>query len=324
VIPEPEELIRRILHLSATDDGLPELVTTLHQLMSFAPVSVGLELPTGTVLYRGTNYHISLPQRIDQIWFPPSHLVRQFGRANRPYSPIFYASSDPRGAFLEIDATSGNYAVLATWTATRPIVLHEVGFTWRSLRRLGAQRALAQRHTKLDTFLTDESRAIREFIATAFTNPTPLHYRVTAAIAEMSLACPDVAGIMYPSIANQGDIDNLALLPDFVRTALKLSEVVALRVREATPAALTGDVIARARISNDGNLEWEYTGKNVAPEEPAGRVQISAGERHLIADSGRLHVNGHAYDVLPGYGIEVRNGAVMVCDLHGVPVAPAD
>lgn len=112
---------------AAADGGatVDDLLKKLHHLAALAPLSIGSGYGAGSRMYRGTNHHRSVPSRIEEIWYPPAQRLNTFGRANRPGSPMFYCCSEQTGAFREISIKVGQYALLATWETTRPVIVHD-------------------------------------------------------------------------------------------------------------------------------------------------------------------------------------------------------
>jgi hypothetical protein len=320
-------ILERIKMLGSNDADFDELVQQMHKLAALAPVSVGSVCEPGTTLYRGTTHHISIPSRIEEIWYPPANRIRSFGRANRPGAPMFYCCSDPNGAFREIGAKFGQYAVLATWVTIKRMILHDVGYSDEVLKRAGATRLLPERHAQFYAQnLMSDTREVRKFLALAFTDSTTNHYRVTAAIAEMFLACDDIAGIMYPAVAKSANVDNLALLPEFVRSGLKLTEASVVYIDDVTPDGIGGNVIARLQSADDGNLVWESTGSGTTNIPPRSGVamRLQPGERKRLVTAGRARINGRTYDLLPGYSIEILDDEIVIRDLQGAVVSPID
>jgi hypothetical protein len=171
-----------------------------------------------------------------------------------------------------------------------------------------------------------DTREVRKFLALAFTDSTTNHYRVTAAIAEMFLACDDIAGIMYPAVAKSANVDNLALLPEFVRSGLKLTEASVVYIDDVTPDGIGGNVIARLQSADDGNLVWESTGSGTTNIPPRSGVamRLQPGERKRLVTAGRARINGRTYDLLPGYSIEILDDEIVIRDLQGAVVSPID
>lgn len=225
-----------IKQLGFSDTDFDKLVQHMHKLVAAVPnmLSTARVLDSGTMLYRGTNHHISVPTRIEDIWYPPANCIRNFGRANPPGVPMFYCCSAPVGAFAELGVGIGQYAVLATWTSTKRMLFHEIGYSDKVLRRAGSTRSLHQRNVQFAHNLPHDVRKIRDFLELAFTDPTVKHYRITAAIAQMCLAGDDIVGIIYPAVARSGNVDNLSLLPEFVHSGLMLTAAQVLHVDNIT------------------------------------------------------------------------------------------
>lgn len=314
----------RIKTLEAEEGDFAALLKEMRALAALAPVSIGAVYEPGATLYRGTNHHTSIPSRIDEIWFPPANGLRSFGRANRPGSPMFYCCSDPNGAFREIGAKLGQYAVLATWVTVERMVLHEVGYSPEVLERAGATRSLPERHAAFRESLSSDARDVKDFLALVFTDPTASHYRITASIAEMSLACDGVSGIMYPSVEKSANVDNLALLPQFVRSGLKLTSASAVFVNDVTADGIGGAVVARLTGTSDGNLVWEYPALSATDIPPHSGVtmRLLPGQRTGVTREGQLQINGRLFNVRPGYSIELAGDEVVVRDLQGSCIAP--
>jgi hypothetical protein len=207
------------------------------------------------------------------------------------------------------------------------MILHDVGYSDEVLKRAGATRLLPERHAQFYAQnLMSDTREVRKFLALAFTDSTTNHYRVTAAIAEMFLACDDIAGIMYPAVAKSANVDNLALLPEFVRSGLKLTEASVVYIDDVTPDGIGGNVIARLQSADDGNLVWESTGSGTTNIPPRSGVamRLQPGERKRLVTAGRARINGRTYDLLPGYSIEILDDEIVIRDLQGAVVSPID
>jgi hypothetical protein len=317
------DLIRRMKDLASDPANFEELVQCAHMLAALSPRSTGGMLPVGTNLFRATTHHVAVPSSIEELWFAPKHIVRSFGRANSPGRPIFYCCSDQNGAFLEMRVGQGQYAVLATWTTTRPLIVHEVGYIPEVLDHPGEVSRLHESHREFHEQLPQEMREIREFLFRAFTDPTPVNYVATAAIADLFLAADAIAGIMYPSIAKQGRVDNLALTPDAVRTGLSLSGATLALLDDVTPAGIGGGVIAELQSSTLGSLSWKYTGSTTdIPPYSAVEILIKPGDRKRLTSAGELELNGRRYRFLPGYFIELDGSGIVLRDLQGKIAQP--
>jgi hypothetical protein len=207
------------------------------------------------------------------------------------------------------------------------MILHDVGYSAEALRRASSSRPLPDRHAKfLNEKLSTEERQVREFLSLAFTDPTDKQYRITAAIAEMLLAGDGIAGLMFPAVAKNANVDNLALLPGFVNSSLKLVEANVVLVDHVTTEGIQGEVVARLDSVRDGNLVWEYPGSSTTAVPPYSSVltQIFPGERKRLTTGGKLRINGKNYEVQAGYSIELIDDQILVLNLQGSVVQPGD
>ena len=74
-------VVQRIRELSSRDEDYDELLCEVRKLAALSPKAIGSIFSPGTILYRGTNHHVTVPSRIEEIWFPPANCVR-FGSAS--------------------------------------------------------------------------------------------------------------------------------------------------------------------------------------------------------------------------------------------------
>lgn len=318
------EVIARITALAEDDGNYDAIVKQMHALAVLAPYSTGRICQPGTIFYRATSHHSSVPKRIEDVWFPPAERVTRFGRANRPGQPLFYCCSDPDGAFRELDVTVGQYVVLTTWRCVEAVIVHDAGYSQSVFRRAGTSRDVPVQDLEDRLRLSSEGRAVREFLAMAFTDPTATHYRITAAIAELLMSSDQIGGIIYPAVARGADVDNLALRPEIVVKSLELVDAVVALAETVNTEGTGSIVVARLSSVTNGDLGWEYTGpgKNVVPPNSLASIFIKPGERHYINGSGRIVIDGYAYDVRPGYFLLLDEGMVTIRDLQGAVVAP--
>jgi hypothetical protein len=202
------------------------------------------------------------------------------------------------------------------------MVLHDVGYSCDVLKRAGARRDIPEHQANLYDTLEPSEREVRDFLAEVYTKPTSADYHVTAAIAQLFLACDSIAGIMYPAVVNL-NVDNLALLPSFVESSMKIVEATAVLVTEVTPDAISGQIVARLEACDAGNLVWRYTGTTASTGLPAF-LDFEPGQRKRVATAGRFWFDGNLYDFLPGYSIQLVDGEFVIRDLQGVVVQPIE
>ena len=319
---EIRETIELIDQLAKGGAEVDKLIGEIRKLLAIAPKSIASIYEPGVIVYRATRHHNSVPNRIEEIWYPPVERT-PWNRANRPQQPMFYCTSDPDCALREIGADIGDTVVFATWRTTGKMLLHDLGFSSQVLSRAGSRRRLSKHHRKfyrkqLDT----EGKAVRDFFAFAFTEPSPQDYRLTVAIAEAH-SDPDFAGILYPSVAKAANTDNLALLPSFVNSGLSLIKAQVFQVdQKDLYGRVSGNIICDLeRVNEDGELSWSYGGKseNLAPK--AGK-QIRTGDTLRVQTSGDVEIDGMRYHLEPGYSIRVEGNMVIVRDVQNRVINP--
>jgi hypothetical protein len=88
----PATAIERVRSLTSRDEDFDELLRQVHRLATLARYSIGSICDVGTTVYRAISHHVSVPSRLEQIWYPTAECIPNFGRANR----------DADGAFREI------------------------------------------------------------------------------------------------------------------------------------------------------------------------------------------------------------------------------
>lgn len=317
------EIVAHIEQLIDAGAHVDEMSNEVHRLLTIAPKSLGSSYEPRISLYRATKHHRSIPTRIDDLWYPPVEKTT-FGRANRPGSPMFYCSSDPACVFLEIGASIGNLTVSAKWVTTRPMLLHDLGYTEQVMQRAGSRRSLPEHHASFhQSVLDDAARAVRDFIALAFTEPSPRNYHLTTALAEVFLRADEFAGILYPAVSKAANVDNLALRPSFVRDGLRLETAQVVIVDEITADfRVGGRVLADLQnVDAAGNLTWSF--RDVGDTIPSGGAQaVHVGQTLRAQTPGLIEVLGTRYRVEVGYTIEVRDDALVVRDVKGTVVPP--
>lgn len=315
------ETIKQMVRSAASIDSFAD---PLHRLVSAAPNSIGSRYEPGVELFRATKHHQSIPERIEELWFPPADKAAE-GRANRAGSPLFYCSSDPNCAFREIGAAVGQCVVHAKWSTSAAMLLHDLGYSVQVLDRAGSRRALSAQHASFyETRLDDLGKKVRDFLALAFTDPTPASYAFTTAIAEFHLRGDDFHGLLYPAVSKAANVDNLALRPDFVRSGLSLVSAQLVKVdRVDGDGSVAGVILADlVSVERDGTLHWSFRAGGITVA-PGSGVDIEAGSSFTVAGLGQIQIDGRQYQVAPGFLIETsKSGDVMVRDLSGQIVAP--
>lgn len=101
----PDDAVRRVdslkaLDLSKVSDS--ELSKQINNFFNIIPFTSGT-IPAGTELFRARVNADKEPfQSLSDIYSPPSHLIKKYGRANKPGERIFYSASNFKLAAFEV------------------------------------------------------------------------------------------------------------------------------------------------------------------------------------------------------------------------------
>jgi hypothetical protein len=229
-----------------------------------------------------------------------------------------------------LEAPAGSYAVLATWLTTRQMILHELGFTSHAFRRAGSKRQLEEDREQFNNDLTPEEKLVREYVSLAFTEPTDRKYNLTAAIAEVYLRGQTISGqsfsgIIYPAVRLGGEVDNLALLPEFVETGLRLEDAKVVQIHEITrdPLQVNGEILCDLeRAEPDGALRWRPHQSSGTSVPSGGHASIPPGYTTTTHGPCDIEYGGKHYHLEPGYSFESTLDGLIVRDLQGNIIDP--
>jgi hypothetical protein len=260
----------------------------------------------GNRVFRGVKWD-ERPNQISQLSYPPidcSHL----GRLTRDGRSMFYSSCAGPGVFYEMRAQPGWRIAFSTWCVTEPLWMHDLGFHPDVLRQLGAS-AVATRPWMVEPIPneTAHNRRLRKQVARAFAvdvhASTKYLYKQSVALAEFWMdheeayqAYPDgpkiphAAGFVYPSLQMRGDADNVAFLPRFVHSSLRLEQVQFVLVERADPSRFACTFLTEAISSHfiDGTtIAW----RNELPTEKLRRCHIALENGRWVQrdDTGTIY-----------------------------------
>ncbi len=249
-----------------------------------------------TKVFRGVVWS-ERPTKLAQLSYPPAHVVRTFGRANRPGRPMFYGSIARSAPFFEIRATAGALIVISRWSLKTKLFFNNVGYTDSVLRRSNSARALTQWWQERTTPAVEKpaNRLIHRFLASEFARMVEQgnehEYKMSAAIAENLLGNLTIdhreegmptyegwGGLLYPSLAMRANTDNVAILPEVVDRFMRFEQAEYIRVdsvNEDFTYTVTALDFANS-VSSDGTIEWK--GRHGQWTIPAGRIHQVAVE----------------------------------------------
>ncbi len=128
---------------------------------------------------------------------------------------------------------------------------------------------------------------------------------------------------MYPAVSKYGNVDNLAIRPEFVHKCLRLKEAQLVKIDEIGTDKSVGGVILfdLSFVGEDGNLTWKRrdSGIQIQPKES---IAIPPGFSQNMLSDGEIEVDGLRYSIKAGYLIENNASGFSVRDLRGNLVSP--
>ena len=261
------------------------------------------DMPAGQRLYRGVRCP-ERPEKISRISYPPADIA-SLGRLNRPGQPKFYCSAGGPPVFYELHAQRGDLIGFSEWETTEPLWVHNLGYHPRALIRIGAQSGTIDMRYRVTHAIPDETKVnekIRYQISKAFTADVPrgneYRYKQTIAINESLSEVvyvggnfpgvpknPKIAGTVYPAMKMRGDADNVALLPEFVVSSLRLVSVRYVKVEEANETSSSYKLLTLGiaeKFSGD-TINWS----NALGPEDDRRTLITFENGHWVMRDGR-------------------------------------
>ncbi len=257
---EIDEAINRLqkVHLRRAD--IDELKDSLFILFK-GYVHQSPTLKPGQLIYRGVRWD-EKPHNIDQLSYRPSKLVRVLGRANRSGESLFYGCTSIQSIFYELGLESQDKVAVAKWKMQSPFLLNNVGYTSTSFDNLQANRAIPD--WGLIKEPPEHPNAIRrEFFSQEFTKIVQEGdehlYKLSIAIAEKHIHGAMFAGLLYPSVAQHANADNMALKPDYVDRGMSVEDVQYIKVnKHPKELEYSIEVLDSAKqFSDSGEILWK-------------------------------------------------------------------
>jgi hypothetical protein len=260
------------------------------------------DMPAGQRLYRAVRSP-QPPEKISRISYPPADIT-SLGRLNRPGQSKFYCSAGGPPVFYELHARQGDLIGFSEWETTEPLWVHNLGFHPRALMRIGAQSGTIDMRHRVTHAIPDETKVnekLRYQISKAFTADVPkgkeYRYNQTIAINE-SLSDvvyvggnfpgapknPKIAGTVYPAMKMRGDADNVALLPEFVDSSLRLVSVRYVKVEEANETSSFYKLLTLgiAETFSGDTINWS----NALGSEDDRRTLVTFENDHWVMRDG--------------------------------------
>lgn len=261
--PTPQEIndaiheLREVDLKSADIDELKDSLFILFKgYMNQTP-----KLKPGQLIYRGVRWD-DRPNNVNQLSYPPSGLVGVLGRVNRPGKSMFYGCTSIQSIFCELGLESQDKVAVAKWRMKSPFLLNNVGYTSESFNDLQSNRALPEWSVMKEP--PKSSNAIRkEFFSREFTKRVQKGeehlYKLSIAIAEKHVHGEKFAGLLYPSVTQHANADNMAIKPDYVDRGMCVEEVQYIQVNKH-PKELEYNIVvldSANEFAGGGEILWK-------------------------------------------------------------------
>ncbi len=246
----------------------------------------------GQLVFRGVHWG-EKPINKKQLSYPPAEIIKTFQRVNRPHEPMFYCSVGCHSTILELAPQTGDRIAISTWRIIKPLYLNSLGYAEDIFRDAGSSEWdkkwwVQRRNEDPQILYTNENKLVHDFLNREFTkkvlpNATS-QYKTTVAISELFLkelkligqpqienpytnqtepaddfSQLELSGLLYPSVANALNADNLALKPEIVDQCLELVSVQYIEIikkAESKEEYESRGLDYSDTISNSGEIEW--------------------------------------------------------------------
>lgn len=244
------------LRTTSIDDIEAELGAMLKGYRVCAP-----RLDAGIRLYRGRI--CDKPRNLSDIIYPPARLITCYGRANDIGEQILYATTGKSAVFHELPTRVGDYIAMGRWRSTGKMLLNHIGFTDQCKASLNSARDLDQLYDFV-AHMRDFGQTndlLHAYLASKFITPVGIgeewKYKISIAIGHILLTGNRIDGIMYPTVAMQGNVDNIAIKSACVSRYLVLEGVEFVRVIDKRGGSYSYEIIDSAtKVDDHDYLIW--------------------------------------------------------------------
>lgn len=288
---EAENWIERVQNLDIQKHN----IDVIKRKINYFPKGFTIEsvpISEGETIYRARILD-SKPSQVSDLGYPEKHHVSEFGRANRPHNPIFYASSGASAAVFEKDPEPGDRVAILKWRLTDEILLSKIGYSDEVLSRLNSSRELEDIPQGLlpETESRGNSR-LRKYLAKLFTRRVPEerkhHHKLTAALAEMCRKGDIMCGNLYPTVEMWGNADNLAIETDVVDESLEPISAEYIEIQMQDDQQIKTDTLDTCRTIENSELQWNGHGHRwVLDKDDAWGAFLYEDGRWKLKDSSR-------------------------------------
>ena len=264
---------RRIEFLKNTDlkkasiEYLKEYLFDLLEPYTSATISVG----DNTSVFRARkNNGNALFESVNELWYPPRSIIKQYGRANNIGQTLFYCAADEAIAILELRPAINDIITIleCKFTSSKTPILIPLGI-YELTKEYGVKIAgpSIDHECEIKSWLNNnesnykKNSLIGKFITDEFkkviNQGNDDEYKMIVAISELLFSFEGIDGITYPSIASGLINANLALLPQAVDSMCKPVACQVVKVIEQTGDSTFKVAGQKAKaIESSGRIEW--------------------------------------------------------------------
>ncbi len=250
----------------------------------------------GVRLYRARKIAGALPSSLSGLGAPPPENINFNQRCNRSGESMFYCSSAQNAPFFEVHAEVGDHLVLSEWRTTTEMLVNRVGYTRNSFAKLKSTRDCPDwggLGSLRQMTGSGRMRLIDEFFASLFTvnvqSGEEHLYTATIALTEKFLPsnvpgdCVELAGLMYPTIPMNGNCENFALRPKFVKNGVSFVKAEFVIIKAIQRMEMSFDHLDFVNsTSESGQLQWK--GRPGQWTVPSGaQLKIRVENRQWVA-----------------------------------------
>ena len=222
------------------------------------------------------------------LWYPPSSVIKKYGRLNTVGQSLFYAAMGAETAFYELRPKIGDViTVLIARTKNDYALMERVPFVGIERSRSEALQHLRNEDTprtstKFRQQLGDNNYEkwlliddyLSFILGKKVLDSEDYLYKPSIAFANLLFSYPNLDSISYPSVLTQNYGINICMLPEKADFYFKPSEAWMIRIdREnahpATNEKLLGITFLRRsrHIATEGNIEWMQEGEGLTQGE---------------------------------------------------------
>ncbi len=218
----------------------------------------------GVYLYR-SRICKDRPQHLAELSYPPPKYISDYGRANDIGQSMFYGSISKNVPFFELNAQTGDRLILSIWKTKANLLLNHVGFSEDVSRLLQSGRDFDSiyQFTSDTLKFNDLNTFVYNFLAASFARKISREenflYKLSIAITNKLIMGGLLHGVLYPSIAMNGNSDNIVLKPSYVDESLEFVGVEYLEVVASEGMKYKYETLDSAVEIDNCQLKW--TGK---------------------------------------------------------------